>query len=102
MELCLGTYGQGTSADVSHSITPSDEGNGMALSLSEDIVVWNLTRFGSVSWATAISFKSIEELECKALVSVWESASATGLLNPLVYRIAGKFGREKVWRIDSF
>ena len=73
---CSGTYGWGTPVDVSHSIVPSDEGNGMALSLSED-VVWDMTRSGSVSWATAFSFKSIEELECKALVLVRESASAT-------------------------
>ena len=32
---CSGTYGRGTPVDVSHSIVPSDEGNGMALSLSE-------------------------------------------------------------------
>ena len=85
---CSGTYGRGTPVDVSHSIVPSDEGNGMALSLSEDVVVWNLTRSGSVSWAAAISFKSTEQLECKALVSIRESASAAGLFDPLVYLIS--------------
>ena len=41
---CSGTYGQGTPVYVSHSIVPSDEGNGMDLSLSKDVVVWNLTK----------------------------------------------------------
>ena len=52
---CSGKYGRGTPVDVSHSIVPVDEGNGMALSLSKDVVVWNLTKSLSVSWATAIS-----------------------------------------------
>ena len=39
------------SLDTSHSIVPSDEGNGIVLNLSEDVVVCNLTRSGSVSWA---------------------------------------------------
>ena len=83
-----GTYGWGTPVDVSHSIVPSDEGNGMALSLSKDVVVWNLTKSLSVSWATAICFKLIKELECEALVSIRESTSATGLFDPLVYLIS--------------
>ena len=48
----------------------------------------NLTRSGSVSWATAIFFKSIKKLECKALVLIQESASATELLDLLVYLIS--------------
>ena len=83
-----GTYGQGTPVDVPHNIVPSDEGNGTALSLSEDVVVWNLIRSGSVSWGAAISFKSTEQLECKVIVSIRESASATALFDPLVYLIS--------------
>ena len=85
---CSGTYGRDTPVDVSLSTVPSDEGNGMILTLSEDVVVRNLTRSGSVSWATTISFKSIKGLDCKAFVSIQESASATGLLDPLVYLIS--------------
>ena len=60
-------YGQGTPVDTSCSIVSLDEGNGIAMSLSEDVVVCNLTRSGSVSWAE-LSVKNQHNCSVKHLL----------------------------------